>query len=115
MNDLVKEKNQLEQEMREIYDKRESVAQWEAQISEIIKWWVISYLYQRLSSGELSEIYLRDHQVVSFLSHLWDMYIYDELSRKILKIRVLLEIMKFWVISLLHHYRFIIYDVKLDV
>ncbi|XP_052697457.1 serine/threonine-protein kinase MRCK alpha-like isoform X3 [Crassostrea angulata] len=38
MNDLVKEKNQLEQEMREIYDKRESVAQWEAQISEIIKW-----------------------------------------------------------------------------
>ena len=42
MNDLVKEKNQLEQEMREIYDKRESVAQWEAQISEIIKWWVTS-------------------------------------------------------------------------
>ncbi|XP_061167122.1 serine/threonine-protein kinase MRCK alpha-like isoform X2 [Saccostrea echinata] len=38
MNDVVKEKNQLEQEMREIYDKRESVAQWEAQISEIIKW-----------------------------------------------------------------------------
>ncbi|KAJ8309235.1 hypothetical protein KUTeg_014109 [Tegillarca granosa] len=38
MNNIVKEKNQLEQEMREIYDKRESVAQWEAQISEIIKW-----------------------------------------------------------------------------
>ncbi|CAC5362233.1 CDC42BP [Mytilus coruscus] len=33
-----KEKMQLEQEMRDIYDKRESVAQWEAQISEIIKW-----------------------------------------------------------------------------
>ena len=33
-----KEKIQLEQEMRDIYDKRESVAQWEAQISEIIKW-----------------------------------------------------------------------------
>ncbi|KAL4238234.1 hypothetical protein ACF0H5_002946 [Mactra antiquata] len=33
-----KEKNQLESEMREIYEKRESVAQWEAQISEIIKW-----------------------------------------------------------------------------
>ncbi|KAK3093861.1 hypothetical protein FSP39_021152 [Pinctada imbricata] len=38
MNNVVKEKNQLEQEVREIYDKRESVAQWEAQISEIIKW-----------------------------------------------------------------------------
>ncbi|XP_060574804.1 serine/threonine-protein kinase MRCK alpha-like isoform X2 [Ruditapes philippinarum] len=35
---IKKEKNQLEMEMREIYDKRESVAQWEAQISEIIKW-----------------------------------------------------------------------------
>lgn len=46
MNDLVKEKNQLEQEMREIYDKRESVAQWEAQISEIIKWWVFSLIFE---------------------------------------------------------------------
>ncbi|XP_052270982.1 serine/threonine-protein kinase MRCK alpha-like isoform X3 [Dreissena polymorpha] len=35
---VAREKSQLEIEMREIYDKRESVAQWEAQISEIIKW-----------------------------------------------------------------------------
>jgi len=40
MNSIVLEKNLLEQEMRDIYDKRESVAQWEAQISEIIKWFV---------------------------------------------------------------------------
>ena len=38
MDTLLREKIQLEGEMREIYDKRESVAQWEAQISEIIKW-----------------------------------------------------------------------------
>lgn len=41
LDSVTKEKNQLEAEMREIYDKRESVAQWEAQISEIIKWWVM--------------------------------------------------------------------------
>ncbi|CAI9734870.1 serine serine/threonine-protein kinase MRCK alpha-like isoform X1 [Octopus vulgaris] len=35
---LMKEKSQLEQEFNDMYDKRESVAQWEAQISEIIKW-----------------------------------------------------------------------------
>ena len=35
---LVKERAQMEEEIRDIYDKRESVAQWEAQISEIIKW-----------------------------------------------------------------------------
>ena len=39
MDGLAAEKSQLELEMREIYDKRESVAQWEAQISEIIKWY----------------------------------------------------------------------------
>ncbi|XP_052766310.1 serine/threonine-protein kinase MRCK alpha-like isoform X3 [Mya arenaria] len=38
MESLMAEKSQLENEMREIYDKRESVTQWEAQISEIIKW-----------------------------------------------------------------------------
>lgn len=38
LRSLMQEKSQLELEMREIYDKRESVAQWEAQISEIIKW-----------------------------------------------------------------------------
>ncbi|XP_053397279.1 serine/threonine-protein kinase MRCK alpha-like isoform X2 [Mercenaria mercenaria] len=38
LESVKREKNQLESEMREIYDKRESVAQWEAQISEIIKW-----------------------------------------------------------------------------
>lgn len=38
MRAMNKEKTQLELEMRDIYDKRESVAQWEAQISEIIKW-----------------------------------------------------------------------------
>jgi serine/threonine-protein kinase MRCK len=35
---LVRERTQMEDEIRDIYDKRESVAQWEAQISEIIKW-----------------------------------------------------------------------------
>lgn len=38
----------LEQEMRDIYDKRESVAQWEAQISEIIKWCVLHAFYAYL-------------------------------------------------------------------
>ncbi|XP_069117855.1 serine/threonine-protein kinase MRCK alpha-like isoform X2 [Argopecten irradians] len=38
LNSLVQEKNSLEQELRDIFEKRESVAQWEAQISEIIKW-----------------------------------------------------------------------------
>lgn len=31
---------QLEEEMRELADKKESVAHWEAQITEIIQWWV---------------------------------------------------------------------------
>ena len=35
---LMRERSQMEEEIRDIYDKRESVAQWEAQISEIIKW-----------------------------------------------------------------------------
>ncbi|XP_076464041.1 serine/threonine-protein kinase MRCK alpha-like isoform X3 [Babylonia areolata] len=35
---LLNERTQMEDEIRDIYDKRESVAQWEAQISEIIKW-----------------------------------------------------------------------------
>lgn len=30
---------QLEEEMRELADKKESVAHWEAQITEIIQWW----------------------------------------------------------------------------
>ena len=37
---LINERTQMEEEIRDIYDKRESVAQWEAQISEIIKWYV---------------------------------------------------------------------------
>lgn len=37
-NIILKEKNQLEQELKDVNDKRESVSQWEAQISEIIKW-----------------------------------------------------------------------------
>lgn len=39
MESLMRERTQMEEEMRDIYDKRESVAQWEAQISEIIKWY----------------------------------------------------------------------------
>lgn len=31
---------QVEEEMRELADKKESVAHWEAQITEIIQWWV---------------------------------------------------------------------------
>lgn len=31
---------QLEEEMRELADKKESVAHWEAQITEIIQWYV---------------------------------------------------------------------------
>ncbi|KAL8615672.1 hypothetical protein ACOMHN_034822 [Nucella lapillus] len=38
MESLLNERTQMEDEIRDIYDKRESVAQWEAQISEIIKW-----------------------------------------------------------------------------
>lgn len=33
---------QLEEEMRDLADKKESVAHWEAQITEIIQWWVLS-------------------------------------------------------------------------
>lgn len=32
---------QLEEEMRDLADKKESVAHWEAQITEIIQWWVL--------------------------------------------------------------------------
>ncbi|CAL1542564.1 unnamed protein product [Lymnaea stagnalis] len=38
IDNLMKERSQMEDEIKDIYDKRESVAQWEAQISEIIKW-----------------------------------------------------------------------------
>ena len=31
---------QLEEEMRDLADKKESVAHWEAQITEIIQWWI---------------------------------------------------------------------------
>ena len=40
---LLTERSQMEDEIRDIYDKRESVAQWEAQISEIIKWYVVCF------------------------------------------------------------------------
>lgn len=32
---------QLEEEMRDLADKKESVAHWEAQITEIIQWWIL--------------------------------------------------------------------------
>lgn len=35
---------QLEEEMRDLADKKESVAHWEAQITEIIQWWIFSAL-----------------------------------------------------------------------
>ena len=38
IDSLMRERSLMEEEIRDIYDKRESVAQWEAQISEIIKW-----------------------------------------------------------------------------
>ncbi|KAL3874670.1 hypothetical protein ACJMK2_037651 [Sinanodonta woodiana] len=38
LENVMKEKLSLELEIKEIYEKRESVTQWEAQISEIIKW-----------------------------------------------------------------------------
>ena len=38
---LQAEKRQLDDEMTEIREKKESVAQWEAQISEIIQWCLI--------------------------------------------------------------------------
>ena len=44
LRSILQEKSQLELEMREIYDKRESVAQWEAQISEIIKWYDLPFI-----------------------------------------------------------------------
>ena len=31
---------QLEEEVKDLADKKESVAHWEAQITEIIQWWV---------------------------------------------------------------------------
>jgi len=38
MEKLSKERTQLEDELQELQDKKDSVAQWEAQISEIIQW-----------------------------------------------------------------------------
>lgn len=38
MEKLSKERQQLEDELQELQDKKDSVAQWEAQISEIIQW-----------------------------------------------------------------------------
>lgn len=34
---------QLEEEMRDLADKKESVAHWEAQITEIIQWWILCF------------------------------------------------------------------------
>ena len=45
------EKRVLDEAMREVNDKRESVAQWEAQISDIISWWVENSLL--LESGQI--------------------------------------------------------------
>lgn len=41
---------QLEEEMRELADKKESVAHWEAQITEIIQWWVEPPTCSRVTS-----------------------------------------------------------------
>jgi serine/threonine-protein kinase MRCK len=41
---LQTEIRQLEEELRDHREKRESLAQWEAQISEIIQWWVNFYV-----------------------------------------------------------------------
>lgn len=50
---------QLEEEMRDLADKKESVAHWEAQITEIIQWWVLSVVGLLLSFAVVLDTYKR--------------------------------------------------------
>lgn len=47
---------QLEEEMRELADKKESVAHWEAQITEIIQWCVTHKAKKKNSLAAVQQI-----------------------------------------------------------